>query len=357
MLSYYFIVNSYLEKVQTALSDKDKENSIPNATEQQKPPSQPVFNEPQIKKPQENKDPYENNKQPEQPNKQQEQTNPQPPPEERKEKIKKKNVKLDSLKEENEKPNPAPKKEKKEVIIEEEKTAPVPPKATVSDPSLTRPTSNNNPFANDPDKMNQAKKSAEQLKNMSPEQMGMMTDYFKNMDNGFLRQMMKQQSGVDMSDAELENIKNMMTPDMLKMMSGMNLDDMNLNMGNNNFTAPSQSGSTSVQTGNNPVAPTMPQNMNFGNLMQNTDMINGMMENMKKNPEMLKSMSKMLGENHPLSGMLNKSSPEDLQRMMNVMQVVVGFLGKIGKAIGWMRSNWKLVSFICVMMIIYYFFV
>jgi len=284
-----------------------------------------------------------------------EKTEIQPPPEEKKEKLKKKKVNLESLKEENDVPQPP--RPKKEVIIEEEKVMPhqnnLPLNSEVSG------TTTNNPFGNDPNKINQAKKSAEQLKNMSPDQMNMMTNYFKQMDNNFLRQMMKQQSGVDMSDVELENVKNMMTPDMLKMMSGMNFDNMNMNNMNMNMDVPvnhnnqNESGSN-VQT--SMPAPAMNPNMNIGNLMQNTDMINGLMENMKKNPEMLKSMGKMLGENHPLSGLLNKSSPEDLQKMMNVMQVIVGFLGKIMKVIGWMRTNWKLVAFVSVMMILYYFY-
>jgi len=335
--------------VKAILSDKDKENSIPNKTDQ-KPSPPPANNEP-LKKTEE----IPRSSQPNKENLETEKTEIQPPPEEKKEKLKKKKVNLESLKEENDVPQPP--RPKKEVIIEEEKVMPhqnnLPLNSEVSG------TTTNNPFGNDPNKINQAKKSAEQLKNMSPDQMNMMTNYFKQMDNNFLRQMMKQQSGVDMSDVELENVKNMMTPDMLKMMSGMNFDNMNMNNMNMNMDVPvnhnnqNESGSN-VQT--SMPAPAMNPNMNIGNLMQNTDMINGLMENMKKNPEMLKSMGKMLGENHPLSGLLNKSSPEDLQKMMNVMQVIVGFLGKIMKVIGWMRTNWKLVAFVSVMMILYYFY-
>ena len=53
-----------------------------------------------------------------------------------------------------------------------------------------------------------------------------------------------------------------------------------------------------------------------------------MMENMKKNPEMLKSMSKMLGENHPLSSMLERSRPEDLSRMISFLQGLLKVVGK-----------------------------
>ncbi len=56
----------------------------------------------------------------------------------------------------------------------------------------------------------------------------MMTETFKNMDSTFLKSMMKNQTGVEMSDAEINNIRNMMTPEMIQMMSNMNLDQMNL---------------------------------------------------------------------------------------------------------------------------------
>ena len=56
----------------------------------------------------------------------------------------------------------------------------------------------------------------------------MMTETFKNMDSSFLKSMMKSQTGVEMSDAEINNIRNMMTPEMIQMMSNMNLDQLNL---------------------------------------------------------------------------------------------------------------------------------
>lgn len=171
--------------------------------------------------------------------------------------------------------------------------------------------------------------------------MKMMTDYFKNMDNSFLKQMMKQQSGMDMSDTEIQNLKGMMTPEMLQMMSNMNMDSLPTNM-------------TNPQSTSNPIQPNVQPNLS--NLMQNKDLMNGMMDNLKKNPEMLKGMSKMLGENHPLSGMLEKSSPEDLQRMMNMMQTVMGFAGKVGAFISLIRKNYKLVIFLIIMMILYKFY-
>ena len=108
--------------------------------------------------------------------------------------------------------------------------------------------------------------------------------------------------------------------------------------------------------GNTNTLPQPSMTQNIGNMMQNKDMINGLMENMKKNPDMLKSMGKMLGENHPLSGILNKSSPEDLQKMMNVMQTLMGWFGKISSLVGWVKRNLKLVAFVLVMMVIYYFY-
>ena len=45
-----------------------------------------------------------------------------------------------------------------------------------------------------------------------------MSSYFQSMDNSFLRQMMKQQSGMEMSDTEIDSLKQMMTPETLQMM-------------------------------------------------------------------------------------------------------------------------------------------
>jgi hypothetical protein len=40
----------------------------------------------------------------------------------------------------------------------------------------------------------------------------------KGMDKGFLKQMLKQQTGTEMSDAQIEMMQNMMTPEMLRSM-------------------------------------------------------------------------------------------------------------------------------------------
>lgn len=325
---------SYLEKVQIILSDKNKENSVPIKQEEKFFNSDPKINE--------------NNKKNEVSEPINQTESIEPPKEEKKEKIKKKNVILESINiDEKEVQKTTIKKE--QVVIEEEKSNP----AVQIQSQIQKPTSSN-VFASDPNKLNQAKQSAEQLKNMDPTQMKMMTDYFKQMDNSFLKDVMKQQSGVEMSEAELENLKNMMNPDMLKMMSGMNFD--NMTMPNNLPTNDSNeiSNSTNKSNSNISTPPSMTQNIN--NLMQNKDMISGLMDNMKKNPEMLKSMGKMLGENHPLAGILNKSSPEDLQKMMTVMQTLIGVVGKISSLIGWMRRNIKLMAFIVIMIIIYYFY-
>lgn len=43
------------------------------------------------------------------------------------------------------------------------------------------------------------------------------------------------------------------------------------------------------------------------------------MDQLKKNPDMLKNMAKMMGPNNPAAAYLEKSSPEDLERLMNIM--------------------------------------
>ena len=56
--------------------------------------------------------------------------------------------------------------------------------------------------------------------------MKMMADYFKNMDNASLKSMLKMQSGMDVSDDQLESMKMMMTPEMLSNFSKMDLGNM-----------------------------------------------------------------------------------------------------------------------------------
>jgi hypothetical protein len=180
-----------------------------------------------------------------------------------------------------------------------------------------------------------------------------MSSYFQSMDNSFLRQMMKQQSGMDMSDAEIESLKTMMTPETLQMMSNMNLDSFqNINP---NTSQPPHSNPASYSP-----PPSMP-NLGSGlsgisGLMENKDLMNNMMDNLKKNPEMLKGMSKMLGANNPLSSVLEKSSPEDLQRMMGMMQGLMGFVGKISKLVSWVKTNYFKIILIIIALIIYKYY-
>lgn len=232
---------------------------------------------------------------------------------------------------------------KNDVLIEEEKKQVEIENNAPKKPNLPTP-----PLAD----LNQAKKSVEQIKNMSPEQMQMMSEYFKNMDNSFLKEMMKQQTGVEMSESDLQSVKSMMNPDMLKMMSGMDLD--NLPMQNPRGDGANNPSSVPMNLQQTP--PSMgSMTQNIGNLMQNKDLINNMMENMKKNPEMLKSMGKMFGQDSKIGDLIEKSSPEDLQKMMNMMQGVLGVFGKISSLFGWMKKNAKFMIFLAIMAFIYFF--
>ena len=63
----------------------------------------------------------------------------------------------------------------------------------------------------------QVKQQMDAIKGMSDDQLNMISSMYKNMDNDTLKSMMKQQSGMEMSDAQLNQMKMMMTPEMLKM--------------------------------------------------------------------------------------------------------------------------------------------
>ena len=86
--------------------------------------------------------------------------------------------------------------------------------------------------------------------------------------------------------------------------------------------------------------------------MQNSKMIEGLMDNLSQNPEMLKSMFKMMPPN-PLSGYIEKASPSSLKKIIKVLKVLFkGYLitNKTYKFI----MNHKMVCGVIVASLVYY---
>lgn len=178
--------------------------------------------------------------------------------------------------------------------------------------------------------------------------MKMAADFMKNADPSFIRQMMKQQTGMDMSDEQINMMKNMMTPEMLQFAAS----NPDIAKGFGSATAGSTStGSVSQPSaGGNNAPQTMPAGFpsfgaggtpDVGSLMKNPEMISNMMKMMTQNPEMLKGMSKMLGENNPLSKLLENRSPEEIEKMMGSMQKIFGVFQKVSPALSFVRKYWK----------------
>ena len=179
-----------------------------------------------------------------------------------------------------------------------------------------------------------------------------MTEAFKNMDNSFIKQMMKQQTGMDMKDEDIERMKSMMTPEMLQSFAGMDMSQFQ-NAGAFNQAKNSQQ----QQPGTTPTA--MPTNFSDMAGMASGlsgDTIKNMMAMLQQNPEMLKTMASMLGENHPLAKMIQNKSPEELRRMIGWMQKAVGVFGFFSPVIKVVKSYWQLILGVLIGYILYRIF-
>jgi hypothetical protein len=184
-----------------------------------------------------------------------------------------------------------------------------------------------------------------------------MTESFKTMDNSMIRNLMKSQSGVEMSDDDIQKMKGFMTPDMLQSMSKMDMDQMK-NMGGG---FPKSTGSTTTaatKTGGS--APTLPpgtpniNDMMAGGGMPNIsgDFVKNMVDMMGDNPEMLKSMANMLGDN-PLANMIKNKSPEELKKWMKWIKKLVNvglFFSPVYKVL---KKYWQLLAGLLVGYILY----
>ncbi len=79
------------------------------------------------------------------------------------------------------------------------------------------------------------------------------------------------------------------------------------------------------------------------------------MDMMKSNPDMLKNMSGMLGENHPMSGYLKDASPEQLQKMMGWMTKLTTLMRYVMMVWNVIKSQRNLIIVLVLAWIIYKF--
>jgi hypothetical protein len=166
-----------------------------------------------------------------------------------------------------------------------------------------------------------------------------MTSTFKNMDSSFLRQMMKSQMGVDLSEADIERMKQQMSPDLLKNMPDVDLPNMS-----NMTQAQNQNQASSNQTASQPTS-TLPNlgSMAGGMPEMNPEMIKTMMGMLEQNPEMLKSMTSMLGENHPISSFIANKSPEQLRTYVRIIKKLVGAFMFVSPVLKVIKKYWQIL--------------
>eukprot|EP01016_Furgasonia_blochmanni_P005760 TRINITY_DN12267_c0_g2_i2.p1 TRINITY_DN12267_c0_g2~~TRINITY_DN12267_c0_g2_i2.p1 ORF type:complete len:643 (-),score=139.41 TRINITY_DN12267_c0_g2_i2:945-2873(-) len=262
-----------------------------------------------------------------------------------------------------------------DVIIQEDAPARPAPQ-TQTQPTSSAPS--NAPFRVPEDQFSRSK---EELKKMSPDQLRMMCDTLKSMDNAFLKNMLKAQSGVEMSDDQVNMFKTMVTPEMLQMMGTQDFSNLGQFRGSSPFGAPapaaqsnpppSQSTSDSTTTQASSISPNtddstagapppgmMPPDAtpNFASLMQNSEFLNNLLDNLKKNPETLRGMVSMMGENHPVAKLVQKSTTQQLSRYITLVQWLLKFVKGGYRVVSYVRENKAVVGIFALAVIVYLYY-
>jgi len=259
--------------------------------------------------------------------------------------------------------------EKKDVVIEEEKVTETKPATTSSSSSRTTTVPSSSFAGGYPGNLSEdkIKQGQQELGNMNPDQLKMMTDYFKTMDNASLKNMLRMQSGMDISDDQLESMKMMMTPEMLQGFSKMDLNNMPRNpnqfASSTTTAAPTSTASSgTTATAEQSTAQAQPQfpmgGMGMGaggmpNIDFKSDQIQAMLDMVASNPEMLKNMVGMLGEDNPAAKFLKNKSPETLQKYVKVVQKLLKVYGKVSPLVTILRKYWQLIMGIMIGYIVY----
>lgn len=80
------------------------------------------------------------------------------------------------------------------------------------------------------------------------------------------------------------------------------------------------------------------------------------MDNLSKNPEMLKGMVKMLGSNHPLASMIDRASPKDLSRLVKLIKYGIKGIGLVAKIYKFIKKQYIPVMILIVAYIFYKYY-
>ena len=196
---------------------------------------------------------------------------------------------------------------------------------------------NNNYFNNIPPNINQdyINQARNQMNNMSDEQMNFMVNQMKSMDNQTLKNLMASQ-GMNITDQQIEMMKTAITPETLKMLKNNNFQPPNIN--NPNIQNNQNNQNISNNNINNNAMPQMPNlnNMDFSQ----------MMNFVKSNPELLKSLSPQLSQ--MLGG--KNIDPQIMMKAMDNIMYLVSIPGRIKRFF----LSWRGICFIIFIIAIYY---
>ena len=172
------------------------------------------------------------------------------------------------------------------------------------------------------------------MKNMSDEQLNLMIEQMKRMDNQTLKNIMGAQ-GMNLSDQQIEMMKNSLSPEVLRMAQNQNFQNP---MANNNLNISNNNNNNNINTGNNTQPPQMP---NMGNMD-----FSQMMEFIKKNPELLKMISPQLSQ---MMGGKN-IDPELMMKSMENIMWIFTLPGRIKK----FMLSWRGICLIVFIVAIFY---
>ena len=203
---------------------------------------------------------------------------------------------------------------------------------------------NNQPPHLNQDYINQARN---QINNMSDEQLNLMTQQMKAMDNQTLKNMMAAQ-GMNISDQQIEMMKQSLSPEVFKMMKDPNFNPPNMgnpfnnNINNNNSNNITNNNNISNNINNTNQSGNMPPQMpNFANMD-----FQQMMDFIKKNPELLKMISPQLSQ---MMGGRN-IDPEVMMKSMEKIMWIFSIPGRIKR----FMLSWRGVCFIIFIIAIFY---
>ena len=167
---------------------------------------------------------------------------------------------------------------------------------------------------------------------MSDDQMNLMINQMKSMDNQTLKNMMASQ-GMTLTDQQIEMMKMSLTPETLKMMRNPNFQHPNIN---NNVNI------NNNQTSNNQIPNNMTPNMpNLANMD-----FQQMLEFIKKNPELLKMVSPQLSK--MMGG--KDIDPEIMMKSMEKIMWIFSIPGRIKR----FMLSWRGICFIIFIIAIFY---